>query len=58
MIAKVRRGCIEIERTHYAIQQPERVTSFFSAYRWDKRVTRNRLRDIAEQFQNWVKDRN
>ena len=35
-------------------QQPERVIGFFNAYRDGQRVTRNRLRDIAEQFQNWV----
>jgi hypothetical protein len=38
-------------------QQPERVIGFFNAYREGKRVTRNCLRDIAEQFQNWVKNR-
>lgn len=38
-------------------QQPERVIGFFNAYRDRERVTRNRLRDIAEQFQNWVKNR-
>jgi hypothetical protein len=38
-------------------QQPERVIGFFNAYRDGERVTRNRLRDIAEQFQNWVKNR-
>jgi hypothetical protein len=38
-------------------QQPERVIGFFNAYREGQRVTRNRLRDIAEQFQNWVKNR-
>ena len=38
-------------------QQPERVIGFFNAYRDGQRVTRNRLRDIAEQFQNWVKNR-
>ena len=30
---------------------------FFNAYRDGERVTRNRLRDIAQQFQNWVKNR-
>ena len=30
---------------------------FFNAYRQAERVTRNRLRDIAQQFQNWVKNR-
>jgi hypothetical protein len=38
-------------------QQPERVIGFFNAYRDGQRVTRNRRRDIAEQFQNWVKNR-
>jgi hypothetical protein len=38
-------------------QQPERVIGFFNAYRQGERMTRNRLRDIAEQFQNWVKNR-
>jgi hypothetical protein len=38
-------------------QQPQRVIGFFNAYRDGQRVIRNRLRDIAEQFQNWVKNR-
>jgi hypothetical protein len=38
-------------------QQPERVIGFFNAYRDGERVTRHRLRDIAQQFQNWVKNR-
>jgi len=38
-------------------QQPERVIGFFNAYREGQRVTRNCLRDIAEQFGNWVKNR-
>jgi hypothetical protein len=38
-------------------QQPERVIGFFNAYRQGERVTRNRLGDIAQQFQNWVKNR-
>jgi len=38
-------------------QQPERVIGFFNTYREGKRVTRNCLGDIAEQFQNWVKNR-
>ena len=38
-------------------QQPERVIDFFNAYRNAERVTRNRLRDIAQQFQNWLKNR-
>jgi hypothetical protein len=33
------------------------VIGFFNAYRDGARVTRNKLRDIAEQFQNWVKNR-
>jgi hypothetical protein len=37
-------------------QQPEQVIGFFNAYRDGERVTRNRLRDIAQQFQNWVKN--
>jgi hypothetical protein len=31
-------------------QQPERVIGFFNAYREAQRVTRNLLRDIAQQF--------
>jgi hypothetical protein len=38
-------------------QQPERVIGFFNAYREGQRVTRNLLCDIAQQFQNWVKNR-
>jgi hypothetical protein len=38
-------------------QQPERVIGFFIAYRNAERVTRNCLRDIAQQFQNWLKNR-
>jgi hypothetical protein len=38
-------------------QQPERVIGFFNAYRNAERVTRNCLRDIAQQFQNWLKNR-
>ena len=38
-------------------QQPERVIGFFNAYREGERVTRNKLREIAEQYQNWVKNR-
>ena len=30
---------------------------FFNAYRNAERVTRNCLRDIAQQFQNWLKNR-
>ncbi len=38
-------------------QQPERIIGFFNAYREGERVTRNKLREIAEQYQNWVKNR-
>lgn len=38
-------------------QQPERVIGFFNAYRNGERVSRHRLRDIADQFHNWVKNR-
>src|SRR6201998_2790684 len=38
-------------------QQPERVVGFFNTYRQLYPVTRNTLRDIAEQFQRWVKER-
>ena len=38
-------------------QQPERVIGFFNAYRGGERVTRQRLREIAEQFHHWVKNR-
>jgi hypothetical protein len=38
-------------------QQPERVLGFFNIYRDGKRVTRKTLTDIADQFQNWVKNR-
>lgn len=38
-------------------QQPERVLGFFNAYRDGKRVTRKVLTDIADQFQNWLKNR-
>jgi hypothetical protein len=38
-------------------QQPERVLGFFNVYRDGKRVTRKTLTDIADQFQNWVKNR-
>jgi hypothetical protein len=38
-------------------QQPERVIGFFNAYWESQRVTRNFLRDIARQFQNWLKNR-
>ena len=35
-------------------QQPERVIGFFNTYRDGKRVTRNELGSIAEQYKNWV----
>src|ERR1700684_2317531 len=35
-------------------QHPERVIGFFNTYREGKRVTRNELGDIAEQYKNWV----
>src|SRR5438552_1414312 len=38
-------------------QQPERVVGFFSTYRNVYPVTRNFLRDIANQYQNWVTNR-
>jgi len=38
-------------------QLPERVIGFFNAYRNGERVTRNFLHNIAQQFQNWVKNR-
>jgi hypothetical protein len=40
-----------------SFQQPERVLGFFNAYRDGKRVTRRYLGEIADQFQNWVKNR-
>ena len=38
-------------------QQPERGVGFFNTYRQLYPVTRYTLRDIADQFQRWVKDR-
>jgi hypothetical protein len=38
-------------------QQPERVVGFFNTYRQLYPVTRKTLRDIADQFQSWVKER-
>ena len=38
-------------------QQPERVLGFFNTYRAGKRVTRRTLTEIADQFQNWAKNR-
>jgi hypothetical protein len=38
-------------------QQPERVIGFFNTYRDHQLVSRDALRDIANQFHNWVKNR-
>ncbi|HEV2183538.1 MAG TPA: hypothetical protein VGR39_07630 [Candidatus Acidoferrales bacterium] len=38
-------------------QQPERVIGFFNTYREGKRVTRDLLREIADQYKNWVTNR-
>jgi hypothetical protein len=38
-------------------QQPERVVGFFNTYRHQYPVSRDVLRDIAGQFQNWVVNR-
>jgi hypothetical protein len=38
-------------------QQPERVLGFFWAYRQIYPVSRDVLRDIADQYRNWVKNR-
>jgi len=38
-------------------QQPARVISFFNTYRQHYPVSRDVLRDIANQFQNWVVNR-
>jgi hypothetical protein len=38
-------------------QQPERVVGFFNTYPQLYPVTRHTLRDIADQFQRWVKER-
>jgi len=38
-------------------QQPERVVGFFNTYRQQYPVSRDVLRDIATQFQNWVANR-
>ncbi len=38
-------------------QQPERVIGFFNTYRQQYPVSRDVLRDIASQFQNWVVNR-
>jgi hypothetical protein len=38
-------------------QQPERVIGFFNTYRDGKRVTRNELGAIADQYRNWVANR-
>jgi hypothetical protein len=38
-------------------QQPERVIGFFNRYREGKRVTRDLLHEISDQFKNWVTNR-
>ena len=38
-------------------QQPERVIGFFNTYRQTYPVSRDVLREIAGQFQNWVVNR-
>jgi hypothetical protein len=38
-------------------QQPERVIGFFHTYRHQDPGSRKVLRDIADQFQGWVKNR-
>jgi hypothetical protein len=38
-------------------QQPERVIGFFNTYRDHQLVSRDALRDIANQFHGWVKNR-
>lgn len=38
-------------------QQPERVIGFFNSYRQQYPVSRDVLRDVANQFQNWVVNR-
>jgi hypothetical protein len=38
-------------------QQPERVIGFFNTYRDRQLVSRDALRDIANQFHGWVKNR-
>lgn len=38
-------------------QQPERVVGFFNFYRQQYPVSRDVLRDIANQFHNWVVNR-
>ena len=38
-------------------KQPERVVGFFSTYRNQYPVSRDVLREIADQFHNWVKHR-
>jgi hypothetical protein len=38
-----------------SFQHPERVVGFFNTYRQHYPVSRHTLRDIAEQFQRWLK---
>ena len=50
--------CFDRILLHAAIQpfqQPERVMGFFWTYRQLYPVSRQRLRDIASQYHNWVK---
>src|SRR5438105_12650774 len=46
-----------LNRLIQPFQQPERVLGFFNAYREGKRVTRQALTEIADQFQYWLKNR-
>jgi hypothetical protein len=38
-------------------QQPERVLGFFNTYREGKRVTKQTLTEIADQFRYWLQNR-
>jgi hypothetical protein len=38
-------------------EQPERVLGFFNTYRDGKRVTRQTLTEIADQFHHWLENR-
>lgn len=38
-------------------QQPERIIGFFNTYREGKRVTRDLLHEVADQYKNWVTNR-
>jgi hypothetical protein len=48
---------ILLSATIQTFQQPERIVSFFSRFRQTYPVSRNLLRDIASQQQNWVTNR-